>query len=112
MPRNWMALLFLLQICLPHTRRRPLRATGLRAGPVLPPPQTLATPPPPQVWGEVQVPHITDRDWPQLSFAVTVPQFLPSREQKAGSLSGVQVPEEGPPWISTSVRLFQLLTML
>src|SRR5258708_24160830 len=54
-------------------------------------PQTLAVPPPPQVRGEVQAPHeLTVRDIPQLSSAVTVPQSLPARAQKAPSLSGVQ----------------------
>src|SRR6185436_10076212 len=64
---------------------------GLHVPP--PPPQTLAVPPPPQVCGEVQVPHEdTVRLVPQLSLAVTLPQFLPSREQNAVLLSGVQVP--------------------
>jgi len=55
-------------------------------------PQTLATPPPPQVWGAVQVPQLTVRDVPQLSFAVADPQFSPSREQNALLLSAVQLP--------------------
>ena len=54
------------------------------------PPQTLEVPPPPQVAGEVHVPHeATVRDVPQLSVAVRLPQFLPSREQNAASVSGV-----------------------
>src|SRR5687767_10712254 len=92
MPRSRMGLLFWLQMVRPHTWRCPLRATGLPGGAVPPVPHTLGTPPPPQVWGAVQVPHeLTVRDWPQLSGAVTVPQFLPRREQKAASVSEVQV---------------------
>jgi hypothetical protein len=50
-------------------------------------------PPPPQVAGEVQVPHeLTVRDVPQLSLAVTLPQLSPSRVQNAVVLSGVQAP--------------------
>src|SRR5438552_3396565 len=42
------------------------------------------------VCGEVHEPHdVTVRAVPQLSLALTVPQFLPSRAQNAGSLSGV-----------------------
>jgi hypothetical protein len=42
--------------------------------------------------GEVQVPHeLTVRAVPQLSVPVTLPQFLPSLEQKVVLLSGVQV---------------------
>src|SRR4051812_12417282 len=53
-------------------------------------PQTLADPAPPQDCGEVHVPHeVTVRDVPQLSAAVTLPQFLPSREQNVVSVSGV-----------------------
>jgi hypothetical protein len=59
----------------------------------LPPPQTLAVPPPPHVAGEVQDPHeLTVREVPQLSLAVTEPQFLPRREQNAASVSAVQPP--------------------
>jgi hypothetical protein len=55
-------------------------------------PQTLGVPPPPQVAGEVQVPHDeTMRLTPQLSVPVTLPQFLPSREQNVLFDSGVQV---------------------
>ncbi len=46
-------------------------------------PQTLGVPPPPQVYGAVQVPQLTV--WPQL--LVTVPQFL---LRHAAVLSGVQ----------------------
>jgi hypothetical protein len=45
----------------------------------------------PQVWGEVHVPQLeTVREMPQLSAAVTVPQFFPSREQNCVFVSGVQ----------------------
>src|SRR4051812_49622269 len=61
--------------------------------PLLPPPQTFAAPPPPQVCGEVQVPHeLTVREVPQLSLAVTEPQFLPRREQNVVLVSAVQLP--------------------
>jgi hypothetical protein len=54
-------------------------------------PHTLVVPPPPQLWGAVHVPHeVTVRDVPQLSLAVTVPQFFPSRVQNAASASAVQ----------------------
>jgi hypothetical protein len=49
-------------------------------------------PAPPQVSGEVQVPHeLTVRVAPQLSVPVTLPQFLPRRVQKAAFVSAVQV---------------------
>ena len=55
-------------------------------------PHTLAVPPPAHVWGDVHVPQeLTVRDVPQLSLAVTPPQFFPNREQNAGSVSGVQL---------------------
>src|SRR4029453_3969389 len=45
------------------------------------------------VCGETQAPHeLTVRGAPQLSVPETVPQFLPRREQKAASVSGVQAP--------------------
>jgi hypothetical protein len=54
-------------------------------------PQTFAVPPPAQVCGAPHVPHEgTVRDAPQLSLAVTLPQFLPSREQKFASPSYAQ----------------------
>src|SRR5262245_31493021 len=57
-----------------------------------PPPQTFAVPPPPHVCGDVHEPQeLTVRLVPQLSFAVTVPQFFARREQNALSLSGVQL---------------------
>jgi hypothetical protein len=50
----------------------------------------LAVPPPAHVLGAVQVPHeVTERELPQLSFAVTLPQFLPTRVQNAASVSAV-----------------------
>ena len=60
-------------------------------------------PPPPQVAGDVQVPHeLTVREVPQLSFAVTEPQFLPRREQKAASVSGVHDPPQAPLSVHTA----------
>jgi hypothetical protein len=54
-----------------------------------PVPQTFAEIPPPQVSGAVHVPHSTVRAAPQLSLAVTEPQFAATREQSAASSSGV-----------------------
>src|SRR5262245_1528084 len=51
-------------------------------------PQTLVVPPPPHVCGMAQVPQLAVRVAPQLSVPVTLPQFLPSLAQKAGSDSG------------------------
>jgi len=53
-------------------------------------PQAFPTPPPPQVKGLEQAPQLALREVPQLSDAVTKSQFFPSREQNAGSPSGVQ----------------------
>ena len=53
-------------------------------------PQTFCVPPPPQVWGEVQVPQLYVLEVPQLSLAVTLSQFLPSLVQNVGPVSGVQ----------------------
>jgi hypothetical protein len=50
-------------------------------------PQRLAVPPVPQPLGVEHVPQVTVRAVPQLSAAVTDPQFFPSREQNAASLS-------------------------
>jgi len=51
-------------------------------------PQVLGTPPPPQVCGEVQLPHeLTVREVPQLSSAVTLPHEALSRAQKAALVS-------------------------
>jgi hypothetical protein len=62
------------------------------AQPVLPPPQTLAVPPPPHVAGAVHVPHeLTVRVVPQLSAAVMVPQPAPTPAQSAASVSGTHV---------------------
>jgi hypothetical protein len=53
-------------------------------------PHTLAVPPPPHVTPvPLHVPQLTVLAVPQLLFPVTLPQFLPSREQNAPSLSGV-----------------------
>src|SRR5678815_5127718 len=66
----------------------------------VPPPHVFAVPSPPQVVGELQVPHeLTVRETPQLSLAVTEPQLLPSRWQNAGLLSSVQPP---PPPVQVS----------
>jgi hypothetical protein len=46
----------------------------------------------PHVCGMVQKPHVVVRIAPQLSAAVTEPQFLPSRAQNGASLSGVHAP--------------------
>jgi hypothetical protein len=55
-------------------------------------PQTLTAPPPPHVTPvPLHVPHeATVLLSPQLSVAVTLPQFLPSRAQNAVSVSAVQ----------------------
>jgi hypothetical protein len=94
-------------------------------------PHTLAETAP-HVCGEVHVPHdATDRVTPQLSWAVTPPQFFPSRVQNVASASPVQphtfaapppphvtpVPEQVPhegtvrfvPQLSAAVTLPQLL---
>jgi hypothetical protein len=63
----------------------------------------LVVPPPPQVSGEVQVPHeLTVREAPQLSVPVTEPQFLPSLEQKVVLLSGVQLDPQTPLSVHTT----------
>src|SRR5437016_1873926 len=55
-------------------------------------PHTLDVPPPPHVSGEVHVPQeVTVRDAPQLSFAVTVPQFFASLAQNDAFVSAVQL---------------------
>jgi hypothetical protein len=72
---------------LPRREQNAVLVSGVHAGW----PHTLAVPPPPQVCGDVQVPHeLTVRDVPQLSLAVTLPQFLPRREQNAVLVSGAQ----------------------
>lgn len=56
-------------------------------------------PPPPQTAPPMHVPQLAVREAPQLSVAVTMPQFLPTRVQKAASGSGVQpqTPAVPPP---------------
>lgn len=55
-------------------------------------PHTLGVPPSPHASGAVHVPQLaTVRMVAQLSLAVTEPQSRPSRVQKAGSFSGVQL---------------------
>jgi hypothetical protein len=66
-------------------------------------PHTFAVPPPPQVCGAVHEPHeLTVRDVPQLSFAVTMPQFFPRRAQNEPSVSGVHETALPNIWISAS----------
>jgi hypothetical protein len=60
-------------------------------------PQTLSVPPPPQVWGVVHDPQVTVRDTPQLSFAVSCPQFFPLRWHRVASPSGVHPQTLGVP---------------
>lgn len=52
---------------------RPVALTVRGTVDVVPPPHTLGTPPPPQVWGFVQLPHV---NVPPQPFEI-VPQFLP-----------------------------------
>src|SRR5581483_1806059 len=59
-----------------------------------PPPHRFATSEPPHVCGREHVPHIAVRGWLQLSMLLTWPQFLPTRVQKLGSSSGVQLPPQ------------------
>jgi hypothetical protein len=59
-------------------------------------PHTFGVPALPHVNGAVQVPHRTLRRWPQLSRAVTVPQFLPSRAQNAALVSGAHAARSSP----------------
>src|SRR5436853_63276 len=55
-------------------------------------PQTLATPPPAQLSGLVQVPQLcTVRITPQLSGPLKVPQFLLSLAQRSAPVSGIQL---------------------
>jgi len=71
---------------------------------VVPAPQTLGVPPPPQVLGETHEPQeLTVRLLPQLSLSVTLPQFLPRREQNAASVSGAHA--ESNIWISVICSL-------
>jgi hypothetical protein len=65
----------------------------------------LGVPPPPQVWGEVQLPQLAVREAPQLSVPLTLPQFLPRREQKVVLDSGVQPPPPPPQTESLTTTL-------
>jgi hypothetical protein len=58
--------------------------------------QTLGVPAPPQVCGATHVPQLTVRRLPQLSRALTVPQFLPRREQNRALLSRVHAERRSP----------------
>src|SRR5262245_43334632 len=83
---------------------------------VVPLPQTLVLPPPPQVSGEVQLPQFdTVRGTSQLSLAVSEPQFLPRRAQNAASDSEMQEPQKffvpAPPHTSGEVHEPQLDTV-
>src|SRR5262245_23977038 len=89
----------------PQFLPRRVQKAALVSGVPEPPPQTLGVPPPPQVAGAVQVPHeLTMREAPQLSAAVTLPQFLPRREQKVVFDSGVQPPP--PPQVASLTTTF------
>src|SRR5262245_14453607 len=59
---------------------RPVAVTVSWAVEVVPPPQTLVTPPPPQVWGAVHVPQVSVPPQP----LEIVPQFLPCAAQVVG----------------------------
>jgi hypothetical protein len=54
-------------------------------------PHTLAVPLPPHVCGELQLPQLTVRVVPQLSTAVTDPQFLPTVAHSCALVCGVHV---------------------
>lgn len=75
-------------------------------------PQTLAVPPPPHVRSPPQVVDlVTVLLTPQLSGAVTTPQFFPSRSKKAASVSGAQAHTFGdppPPQVCVPLQLPQL----
>jgi hypothetical protein len=65
--------------------------------------QTLSAP---HVCGDAHTPQEPIvRLTPQLSLAVTLPQFLPSREQKAASVSGTQAHTSSPPHVSGNVHV-------
>ncbi len=59
---------------------RPVALKVSAAVDVVPPPHTLATPPPPQVWGAVQVPQVSVPPQP----SEIVPQFFPCAAQVVG----------------------------
>src|SRR5215468_6383034 len=66
-----------------ETIRSPLRPAAVSvsvAAPVGPPPQTLATPPPPQVWGAVQVPQVSVPPQP----SAMLPQVVPCAAHVVG----------------------------
>jgi hypothetical protein len=78
-------------------------------------PHTLAMPPPPHVCGDVHVPQlITLRDVPQLSFAVTLPQFFPTRVQNAAFVSAPQphtLAMPAPPHVCGDMHVPQFITV-
>src|ERR1051325_4579828 len=59
---------------------RPVALTVRGTVEVVPPPQMLGTPPPPQLWGLVQLPHIKEAPQP----LEMVPQFFPWAAQVVG----------------------------
>jgi hypothetical protein len=63
-----------------HSPERPVAVTVSWAVDVVPPPQTLATPPPPQVWGAVHVPQVSVPPQP----SAMLPQFFPCAAQVVG----------------------------
>lgn len=79
-------------------------------------PHTLATPPAPHDSVPLQVPQLAIvRAPPQLSGPETAPQFLPSRAQKAESVSGAQeqtLAAPPPPQDARAVQLPQLAVRL
>jgi hypothetical protein len=87
------------QLSLPVTLPQSLPSLAQNAGSVSgAQPHALAVPPPAQVCGGVHEPHDgTVRDAPQLSAAVTLPQFFPSRVQKVALSSAVHPHTFGVP---------------
>src|SRR5689334_16997280 len=75
-----------LTVTLPESFPKPVAVLRIDSAPpeLLPPPQTLAVPPPPQVWGDVHEPQVNMP--PQLS--EICPQLAPC----AAHVVGVQVP--------------------
>jgi hypothetical protein len=77
-------------------------------------PQTLAGPPPPQVCVPPQVPQLTVRGPPQLSWCVRLPQFAPRLAHSCASLCGVHPHWFGtppPPQLVSDEQMPQLATL-
>jgi hypothetical protein len=70
-------------------------------------PQTFGVPPPPQVCMPAHVPQLAVRDTPQLSGAVVLLQFFPSRVQKVTSVSLVQPQPASPQFDATHAPITQ-----